>query len=125
MLHAEFSDLMPHRIVVTTRQGSDDYGQEVYDPGSERTYECLISYAPKVMRGQEVEEFSGGATIYVNAYPLGVDGKPGSSSVFINTDDKLVVTPQVGNEEATRQINSIEKYFDETGNLHNMVVRTA
>lgn len=123
MSHDEFSDLMPHRIVVTTRTGSDDYGQEFYDPVTARTYECLVSYAPKMTRGRETEDFDGGATIYVNAYPLGLDGKPGSVSVFINNDDKLVVTPQFGNEEAWRPIQSIEKYPDETGKLHNMVVR--
>jgi len=109
-----FWDVTPHRIKVTSHGKRDNEGNQVLEPGTERTYRCLISDTESLARDAQ------GAILGVTkqAWTLGtpVDG---TEPVEIDTEDFVeFVTP----EDPSRPIAQIEKYYDETGGLHNMVV---
>jgi len=110
----EFWDMTPHRIKVTSYGKRDNEGNRVLDPGTERTYRCLISDTDSLARDAQ------GAILGVTrqAWCLGTP-EGGTESVEIDTEDSVEF---VNPEKLTRPIAQIEKYYDETGGLHNMVI---
>ncbi|GAA2555004.1 hypothetical protein GCM10010423_65220 [Streptomyces levis] len=110
----EFWDMTPHRIKVTSHGKRDDEGNQSLEPGTARTYRCLVSDSESLARDGQ------GAILGVarQAWCLGTP-LDHVEPVEINTEDSVeFISPA----DPSRPIAQIEKYYDETGALHNMVV---
>jgi hypothetical protein len=110
----EFWDVTPHRIQVTSYGKRDNEGNRVLEPSTARTYRCLISDTESLARNAQ------GAILGVTkqAWCLGTP-LDATAPVEIDTEDAVKFITPVDPE---RPIAQIEKYYDETGALHNMVV---
>lgn len=110
----EFWDMTPHRIKVTSHGKRDDEGNQVLDPETARTYRCLVSDDETLARDAQ------GAALGVarQAWTLGTP-LDGTEPVEIDTEDAVEFISPV---DPPRPIAKVQKFYDETGGLHNMIV---
>jgi hypothetical protein len=110
----QFWDMTPHRIQVTSHDKRDDEGNETLDPETARVYRCLISDTESLARSAQ----GGILGVTKQAWCLGTP-LDAVEPVEIDTEDSVeFISPA----DSPRPIAQIEKYYDETGGLHNMVV---
>lgn len=114
----DFLDLMPHVITVKDKNPPDDYGEDSYDDDSERQYRCLVDDSTTTARTADGVMVTVALTIYVNSIPIGSSGP-----VAIPRDAQVVMTPPPMGMPSTRPLNSVDSHYDETGALHNQVLR--
>lgn len=122
----QFWDMMPHRMKVTSYGDRDNHGRKILDKTTERTYRCLMEVTDSLARAIQGDSRTVGATVYCLGTPVtGVDTNGvelnATSTVGIDEEDKVEFISPVWSEP--RPILSVESFYDETGDLHNMVVR--
>lgn len=111
----QFWDMMPHRISVAKVVGRNNEGRPKVE--GMRTYRCLIDTSTDLARGLQGDTETVGINAHVLATPMENEATdvqqeilPEESVVFINP------------EMEKRPLKSVEKFYDETGKLHNMVL---
>jgi hypothetical protein len=114
----EFWDMCPHRINVAKVIGRNNEGRPQVEPGSQRTYRCLIDSSVSLARGLQGEDETVGINAHVLATPM--ENEASDVQWEIKTEESVVFLIPQGQEK--RPIKSVEKFYDETGGLHNMVI---
>lgn len=115
-----FYDVTPHRIQVTSKSASDDYGHQVEDPTTLRTYRCYVVEKARVSQNLQGTQVTFPVTAYVLATPVDNHGNPVGTQTRILDDDEVVfLTPLTIND---RHLGSVESYYDADGSLNNMVL---
>lgn len=113
----QFWDMCPHRISVAKVVGRNNEGRPKVEPGTLRTYRCLIDTSVSLARGLQGETETVGVNAHVLATPMEKEAE--DEQVEILTEESVVFMKP---EMEKRPIKSVEKFYDETGNLHNMVL---
>lgn len=108
--------MMPHRISVATVVGRNNEGRPTTQ--NMRTYRCLIDSSTSLARGLQGESETVGINLHVLATPI--ENEATDTQVEIGNEESIVFIIPSGMEK--RPIQSVEKFYDETGKLHNMVV---
>lgn len=107
--------MCPHRISVATVVGRNNEGRPTTQ--NMRTYRCLVDSSTSLARGLQGESETVGVNLHVLATPI--ENEATDTQVEIGTEESIVfVFPTM----EKRPIRSVEKFYDETGKLHNMVV---
>lgn len=113
----EFWDMCPHRINVARVIRKNNEGRPQVEDGTMRTYRCLIDKSASIARGLQGESDTVGINVHVLPTPVGREDE--DVQVEITTDDSvLFMNPEMDK----RPLKSVETFYDETGNLHNMVL---
>lgn len=110
--------MMPHRINVARVIGRNNEGRPQVEQGSQRTYRCLLDISASLARGLQGESETVGINAHVLATPI--ENEASDVQWEIKTEESVVFMIPQGMEK--RPIKSVEKFYDETGKLHNMVV---
>ena len=109
--------MCPHRINVAKVIGRNNEGRPQVEQGTMRTYRCLIDVAASLARGLQGESETVGINAHVLATPI--ENEATDVQWEIKTEESvLFIIPDM----EKRPIKSVEKFYDETGKLHNMVV---
>lgn len=115
----EFLDLMPHVITVSKQSAEpNEWGQRVADPGTVRQYRCLVDSATSVIHTAQGDDVTVALTAYVNATPIDQ-----FSPWPIDDDETVEFTPPPAGIPITRPLRSVDNHYDQTGALHNQVLR--
>lgn len=113
----DFWDVTPHRIQVAKIKGRNNEGRPVWDMSTVRTYRCLIDVAVSLARGLQGDTQTVGANAHVLATPIENEATDEQVPILVE-EDVAFLNPMM----EKRPIKSVERFYDETGNLHNMVV---
>lgn len=82
-----------------------------------RTYRCLIDSSTSLARGLQGESETVGINAHVLATPI--ENEATDTQVEIKTEESVVFMYPTMEK---RPIKSVEKFYSETGKLHNMVL---
>lgn len=121
----EFWDMTPHRLQVTSYSSRNNYGRKELDPTSVRTYRCLMQVTASIEHGVQNSDQTVGIVAWCLGTPITGEDSNGED---VNSETPISIQAEdsakfLSPDMPVRPIKSVEAFYDETGYLHNMIVR--